>query len=194
MYWREKIIVVGILSCLTLTVFLFLYSSIEQEEKHTHFAPYKDVRHQQLPHLRGSLLAYHALGTHSNMTVQFNSSSLLQHKMYHDMLELERLAPVFVQYFQCTDDSNTFAVLNDNYCDCTDGSDENMTSACSNVVVQARVFHCHSQEAYRFYPKQVYSSRVNDGVCDCADGSDEYDSPLTVCRNHIKMRNLFLAF
>jgi hypothetical protein len=193
MYLKE-ILLFGVLTSLSLTVFLFLYSSIELQEQHKPFTPYRDVRRQHLPQLRGSLLTYRPLDTQSNLTIHFNSSSLRQHKLYHDTLELERLAPVRIQYFTCADDSNALAVLNDNYCDCADGSDENMTSACSNVVVQTRVFHCHSQEAYHFYPTEIYPSRVNDGVCDCADGSDEYDSPRTMCRDHIKMRNLFLSF
>ena len=197
----KQLLLVGILTSLSLTICLFLYStSLDLEEQHKPFAPFRDVRHQQLPHLRGSLLTYrplHSESNNSNVTdVLFNSSSLLHHKLYHDTLELERLAPVPVQYFKCADDSNSRAVLNDNYCDCADGSDENITSACSNVraVVQSRVFRCLSQQPYKHFPSQIYLSRVNDGVCDCADGSDEYDRPLTLCRNHIKMRSLFLPF
>jgi hypothetical protein len=75
-------------------------------------------RHQLLPQLRGSLLDYHPLDTQSNFTVQFNSSILAHHELYHATLELERLAPAPVLYFQCADLSNALAVLNDNYCDC----------------------------------------------------------------------------
>ena len=54
-------------------------------------------------------------------------------------------------------------MVNDDYCDCKDGSDEPSTSACPQ-----QSFHCSL--GYLTIP----SSRVNDGVCDCCDGSDEY--------------------
>lgn len=162
MYLKE-LLLVGILTSLCLTIFLFLYStSLGQEERHKPFAPSSDVtRRQHLPQLRGSLLSYQPLDTGNTTAVRikFNSSSLLQHKLYHDTLELERLAPVPVQYFQCADGSNPRAVLNDNYCDCADGSDEHGTAACSHVrgVVKSPVFQCRSQEEYHFFPKQIYS-------------------------------------
>lgn len=199
MYLKE-ILLVGILTSLTLTVFLFIYSSIQQEELQSSFGHHHMTQrhHQRLPQLRGSLLTYKFRSnySHSNQTMNmFNSSTLLHHELYSNTLELERLAPEPVHYFSCRDASNSKAVLNDNYCDCVDGSDENMTSACSHVLAHhPAVFQCHSQQAYLHFPRSLFASRVNDGVCDCADGSDEYDSPLTVCRNHIKMWNLFNSF
>ena len=56
-----------------------------------------------------------------------------------------------------------FIRLNDDYCDCTDGTDEPSTSACVHAY-----FVCSSGGT------RIPSSRVNDGVCDCCDGSDEY--------------------
>jgi len=46
--------------------------------------------------------------------------------------------------FQCTSNLNQKAVLNDNYCDCADGSDEPNTSACSHLLVGKRVFTCNN--------------------------------------------------
>ena len=64
-------------------------------------------------------------------------------------------------------DQTTVGVLNDDYCDCPDGSDEPNTSACSNILVQKLSFHCLDGEL------QIHASRVNDGINDCPDGSDE---------------------
>lgn len=72
--------------------------------------------------------------------------------------------------FTCLDGSTTipFSLVNDDYCDCRDGSDEPGTSACSNGV-----FYCHNKG---HEPENLLASRVNDGICDCCDGTDEYDS------------------
>lgn len=54
----------------------------------------------------------------------------------------------------------------DDYCDCTDGTDERTTGACTN-----QPFTCPSRP---HQAKTVFASRVNDGVCDCCDGADEW--------------------
>ncbi|KAE8710354.1 Glucosidase 2 subunit beta [Hibiscus syriacus] len=69
----------------------------------------------------------------------------------------------------CKDGSKKFSKsqLNDDFCDCHDGTDEPGTSACP-----AAKFYCKNAG---HIPQLLFSSRVNDGVCDCCDGSDEYD-------------------
>ena len=62
-----------------------------------------------------------------------------------------------------------FAKINDNFCDCEDGSDEPGTNACSHVK-DAHGFYCQNVGSE---PKLIKNSFVNDNVCDCCDGSDE---------------------
>ncbi|KAI9148546.1 hypothetical protein H9P43_010144 [Blastocladiella emersonii ATCC 22665] len=73
--------------------------------------------------------------------------------------------------FTCLDGSRTiaFSAVNDDYCDCPDGSDEPGTAACAYGQ-----FYCRNEG---HLPSTIPSSRVNDGICDpkCCDGSDEYD-------------------
>jgi len=72
--------------------------------------------------------------------------------------------------FECKDGSKTdlpLSKVNDDYCDCADGSDEPGTSACENGL-----FFCPNRGHLGL---TLFSSRVNDGICDCCDGSDEYD-------------------
>ncbi|XP_031389164.1 glucosidase 2 subunit beta-like isoform X2 [Punica granatum] len=77
---------------------------------------------------------------------------------------------------KCKDGSRKFTIaqLNDDFCDCPDGSDEPGTSACPNGK-----FYCRNAG---HVPVMLFSSRVNDGICDCCDGSDEYDGKVK-CSN-----------
>lgn len=72
--------------------------------------------------------------------------------------------------FSCLGDSQVFSLdrVNDDYCDCPDGSDEMGTPACGNSR-----FFCPDG-------RSIPTSMVRDGICDCCGGTDEED--LTVCR------------
>jgi len=66
--------------------------------------------------------------------------------------------------------------VNDEFCDCADGTDEPGTSACPNGK-----FLCAAEPLH----KVINSTWVNDGVCDCCDGSDEFQGRLE-CDNKCK--------
>ncbi|XP_071735808.1 glucosidase 2 subunit beta [Rutidosis leptorrhynchoides] len=89
--------------------------------------------------------------------------------------------PLDEKYFaseviNCKDGSNSFTRdrLNDEFCDCVDGTDEPGTSACPRAK-----FYCENAGSS---PRFLFSSRVNDQICDCCDGSDENDGSM-LCPN-----------
>ncbi|XP_055373857.1 glucosidase 2 subunit beta [Condylostylus longicornis] len=89
----------------------------------------------------------------------------------------------FDNSFYCLDGSKSipYKYLNDDYCDCSDGSDEPSTNACANGK-----FYCKYQKRHitgRGLDVWVPSSRINDGICDCCDGSDEWESAVE-CKHH----------
>ncbi|KAI9314557.1 glucosidase II beta subunit-like-domain-containing protein [Dichotomocladium elegans] len=85
--------------------------------------------------------------------------------------------------WECLDHSKIlpYSAINDDYCDCPDGSDEPGTSACPNSY-----FFCENKG---HIPAYIKSYAVNDGVCDeaCCDGSDE-TSGLISCPNVCKQQ------
>ncbi|KAJ4838030.1 hypothetical protein Tsubulata_019504 [Turnera subulata] len=147
----------------------------------------------------------------------------------HSLSPLLGVHPLDVEYFasqviKCKDGSNSFTRdrLNDNFCDCLDGTDEPGTSACPRGK-----FYCRNVGST---PRFIFSSRVNDRICvshglasevpafilndsvqlslsytihfeicemnfvDCCDGSDEYDSGVTCANRCIMGGNLEYKF
>lgn len=77
-----------------------------------------------------------------------------------------------------------FSQINDNHCDCPDGSDEPGTNACEFTEESPKYFYC-ANDGYK--PAYIENYKVNDGVCDydvCCDGSDEWESGK--CENKCK--------
>lgn len=97
------------------------------------------------------------------------ASSLLNDPFYGISPQDQNYYKTSSDTIKCKDGSKKFAKtqLNDDFCDCPDGTDEPGTSACPNGK-----FYCQNAG---HSPLVIFSSRVNDGICDCCDGSDEYD-------------------
>ncbi|TFK43050.1 glucosidase II beta subunit-like-domain-containing protein [Crucibulum laeve] len=92
---------------------------------------------------------------------------------------IAKYTPLKSGNWKCLDGSKEipWEFVNDDSCDCPDGSDEPGTGACPNTN-----FYCKNEGHIGLY---IPSSRVKDGLCEveCCDGSDERPG---VCPNLCK--------
>jgi len=89
---------------------------------------------------------------------------------------LSQYKPLTGNTWKCVNASKEipWSAVNDDYCDCPDGSDEPGTGACLDTH-----FYCQNEGHIGAF---IPSSRVRDGLCEpaCCDGSDEAPG---VCKN-----------
>ena len=90
--------------------------------------------------------------------------------------------PVSGQNFKCVKSGELVPIsaLNDDYCDCSDGSDEPGTAACAHLSKKPNTFVGFWCRNAGFKEQTISPMIVDDGICDCCDGSDE---SLKKCEN-----------
>ena len=101
----------------------------------------------------------------------------------HGKKEKMRQHTTITYDFTCKSHPNKKGILNDDYCDCPDGSDEPHTSACSDLLVGQRQFACNNNNNNNNgngrsidgseMTSYVFTSRVKDGIADCHNNADE---------------------
>ncbi|KAK6339726.1 hypothetical protein TWF718_009120 [Orbilia javanica] len=92
----------------------------------------------------------------------------------------EKYRPSSSQTFSCLTKPEIqipISLVNDDFCDCPDGTDEPGTAACAHLNTSLnplKGFYCQNKG---HAPAHIPFNRVNDGICDyevCCDGSDEW--------------------
>ncbi|XP_050349616.1 uncharacterized protein LOC126773036 [Nymphalis io] len=149
-----------ILSCCMVACFilyqLYFFLTITSEANNNIVVPVLDYKSVvNLLHLRSEDDKY------------INEHGMIRGIYYAD---LKNYRPDSNKEFKCKTSHQKipFERLNDDFCDCEDGTDEPSTTACPDGI-----FYCDTQSP-RKQSLSIPSSKVNDGICDCCDGSDEW--------------------
>ncbi|PZC82768.1 hypothetical protein B5X24_HaOG209866 [Helicoverpa armigera] len=151
--------------CFILYQLYFFLTITSEADNNNRVVPVLDMEHEKVEtytHLRSEADRF------------INTNGVLHGVLYNHMLKYR---PNHQNEFKClkSDQKIPFEQVNDDFCDCEDGTDEPSTSACVNGT-----FYCATQ--YRNKPvalNTIPSSQVNDGICDCCDGSDEWKTDPT---------------
>ena len=78
-------------------------------------------------------------------------------------------------------------MVNDDYCDCADGSDEPRTSACAGL--EQRLTYWCENEGHK--GKMISQTQINDGICDCCDGTDEFSTTAGCVNNCVEVATVY---
>lgn len=121
----------------------------------------------------GGKLVAHRDKISTNGSEGLRMMSLLRRRQQHQQSKKKSrfisTAPQTIhQSIVCTAHPQLNGLLNDDYCDCPDGSDETLTSACSHLTVGKHTFACNDEDN-----TMIFASTVGDGIVDCPNGSDE---------------------
>ena len=168
--FKLRVIIVNIMICIIfICVVGYMFHRVVINHTHRH-----TLKSTQQQHVRGrqkghtSIFSQHHNKNRSTQNHHIKTKNRRQHVVTYD--------------FICKSHPNKIGILNDDYCDCPDGSDEPHTSACSHLLVGQRQFACNNKNIGRGIAGSnhdgsmmtyVFTSRVNDGIVDCHNNADE---------------------
>ena len=147
--------------------------------------------------LSSTLYIYKSLGTVGGVDEAVGADPLTIQYGTHLEAQIDEETNIeHIRYLKECNSGITFtglsgSVVNDNFCDCSDGMDEYKTAACSFLLAGQKVFQCSdsvwpdgTDTLLKYHSAGddenedddgnfIFASRVDDGVCDCNDCSDE---------------------